>query len=28
MRIFASDRIAKLMDTFGVQENEPIEHPC
>src|SRR5438045_3734392 len=27
MRIFASDRIAKLMDTFGVQENEPIEHP-
>jgi len=27
MRIFASDRIAKLMETFGVQENEPIEHP-
>jgi len=27
MRIFASDRIAKLMDRFGVQENEPIEHP-
>src|SRR5204863_2489259 len=27
MRIFASDRIAKLMDTFGVQEKEPIEHP-
>src|SRR5256712_160761 len=27
MRIFASDRIAKLMDTFGVQENEPIDHP-
>jgi preprotein translocase subunit SecA len=27
MRIFASDRISKLMDTFGVQENEPIEHP-
>jgi len=22
MRIFASDRIAKLMDTFGVQEND------
>ena len=27
MRIFASDRISKLMETFGVQENEPIEHP-
>ncbi len=27
MRIFASDRIAKLMETFGVQEGEPIEHP-
>src|SRR5213075_21902 len=27
MRIFASDRISKLMDTFGVKENEPIEHP-
>src|SRR5258708_23175261 len=27
MRIFASDRIAKLMETFGVQENEPIEPP-
>src|SRR5207237_776789 len=27
MRIFASDRISKLMATFGVQENEPIEHP-
>src|SRR5438477_1653273 len=27
MRIFASDRIAKLQDTFAVQENEPIEHP-
>jgi preprotein translocase subunit SecA len=27
MRIFASDRISKLMDTFGVQEGEPIEHP-
>src|SRR5437763_1932611 len=27
LRIFASDRISKLMETFGVQENEPIEHP-
>ncbi|MBS2025727.1 MAG: preprotein translocase subunit SecA, partial [Deltaproteobacteria bacterium] len=27
MRIFASDRIASLMETFGVQEGEPIEHP-
>src|SRR5207245_8903269 len=27
MPIFASDRISKLMETFGVQENEPIEHP-
>src|SRR5438094_9232839 len=27
MRRFASDRIAKLMDTCGVQENEPSEHP-
>src|SRR2546430_14543539 len=27
MRIFGSDRISKLMETFGVQENEPIEHP-
>jgi preprotein translocase subunit SecA len=27
MRIFASDRIASLMETFGVQDNEPIEHP-
>jgi preprotein translocase subunit SecA len=27
MRIFASDRISKLMETFGVQEGEPIEHP-
>jgi preprotein translocase subunit SecA len=26
MRIFASDRIAKMMDTFGVQEGEAIEH--
>src|SRR5205809_398497 len=27
MRIFASDRISKLMETFGVKEDEPIEHP-
>jgi preprotein translocase subunit SecA len=26
MRIFASDRIAWLMDKMGVQDNEPIEH--
>src|SRR3954469_5552006 len=25
--ICSSDRITKLMETFGVQENEPIEHP-
>ena len=27
MRIFASDRIAKLMDFFKWEENTPIEHP-
>jgi preprotein translocase subunit SecA len=26
MRIFASDRIAKLMDMMGVKDDEPIEH--
>jgi preprotein translocase subunit SecA len=26
MRIFASDRIAKLMDFMGVKDDEPIEH--
>lgn len=26
MRIFASDRIARVMDTLGMQEGEPIEH--
>ena len=26
MRIFASDRIAKLMEMFGVKDDEPIEH--
>ena len=26
MRIFASDRIARIMETLGMQEGEPIEH--
>ena len=27
MRIFGSDRISKVMDRLGIQEDEPIEHP-
>ena len=26
MRLFAADRIAKVMDTLGMEEDEPIEH--
>ena len=26
MRIFGSERIAKVMDTLGIEEGEPIEH--
>ncbi|MBT3261708.1 preprotein translocase subunit SecA [bacterium] len=27
MRLFGSERIAKIMETFGLPENTPIEHP-
>lgn len=27
LRLFAGDRIGKLMDTLGMDEDEPIEHP-